>query len=148
MILYFTLVDCNQPAMTVMFLYSGSLACNIKTPCEWSVDSRRQQSLGFNITVAFLPLLYFKSRSAISDSSKLSIRTRLATLLWPGRGPITMRGSRGGGQGVWIPLKNHKAIEFLSPDPLKNHKATDDGLLLMVFGSLDPQSIRQLKKPC
>ena len=36
-----------------------------------------------------------------------------------------MRGSRGvggGGQGVWIPLKNHKNIGFPSntgPDPLK-----------------------------
>ena len=39
-----------------------------------------------------------------------------------------MRGSRGGGQGIWTPpLKNHKYIEFSSnsgPNPLKNHKAT------------------------
>ena len=45
-----------------------------------------------------------------------------------------MCGSRGGGgggggggeQGVWIPLKNHKNIGFLSntgPNPLINHKA-------------------------
>ena len=38
-----------------------------------------------------------------------------------------MRGSRGGGQGVRSPLKNHKNIGFISntgPEPLKNHKAT------------------------
>ena len=82
-----------------------------------------------------------------------------------------MRGSRGG-QGVWIPLKDHKNIGFLSntgPDPLNNHNATksafnvgpllacqqnaiympfrwraDDGPLLVVFGS--PHQLKNVVK--
>ena len=81
-----------------------------------------------------------------------------------------MHGSRGGGMGSRPPLKNHKAIGFLSntsPDPLKNHKATkpaanvgpssarhrnailmvfrwwtNDGLLLVVFVSSLPSSFK------
>ena len=47
-----------------------------------------------------------------------------------------MCGSRGGGGGQGVrtpPLKNHKAIGFLSntgPDPLKNHKATKPNSML------------------
>ena len=41
--------------------------------------------------------------------------------------PVSIGGSRGGGQGVQTPLKNNKNTGFLrntGPDPLKNHKAT------------------------
>ena len=82
-----------------------------------------------------------------------------------------MRGSRGGTGGSGPPpLKNHKAMGFLSntgPDPLKNHKATkpafnvgtssarqrnailfrlrvDDVPLLVVFGSFLPSSTKGL----
>ena len=83
-----------------------------------------------------------------------------------------MCGSRGRGQGVRTPLKNHKNIGFLSysgPDPLKYHKATepafnvgpssarqrnaismayrlraDDGQLIVVFGSNHPSSKKDL----
>ena len=65
-----------------------------------------------------------------------------------------MRGSRGGGAGVQPyppPLKNHKAIGFLSntgPVPLENRKATKpafnyDGPLLVVYGSSLPSSTTQ-----
>ena len=51
-----------------------------------------------------------------------------------------MRGSRGGGQGVRTPPKNHKHIGFLSNTglhPLKNHKATKS-----VF-NVGPSLVRQ-----
>ena len=49
----------------------------------------------------------------------------------------------GSGQGVRTPLKNHKAIGFLSnaaPDHLKNHKATKPAF------NVGPSSARQRKK--
>ena len=45
-----------------------------------------------------------------------------------------------GGQGVWIPLKNHKNIGFLSntgPDLPKNHKDTKPA------SNVGPSSARQ-----
>ena len=63
-----------------------------------------------------------------------------------------MRGSRGGGAGVWNPLENHKNIGFLrntGQDPLKNHKATkpafNDGPLYSGIWILPPL-IKQKKK--
>ena len=63
-----------------------------------------------------------------------------------------MRGSRGGGgQEVWIPLKNHKNIVLhsnIGPDPLTNQKATKpafhDGPLIFGIWILPP--IINLKK--
>ena len=82
--------------------------------------------------------------------------------------------SRGGDQGLGLPLKNHKNKGFLSnsgPDPLKNYKASepafnvwpssalqqnailmafrwraDDGPLIVVFGSSHPSSTNKKKK--
>ena len=50
------------------------------------------------------------------------------------------RFQRGGGQGAWIPMKNHKNIGFLcnnGPDPLKNHKDTKPAF------NVEPSSARQ-----
>ena len=94
--------------------------------------------------------------------------------LWPSW-ISDMGGSRGEGQGVRTPLKNHKNIGSLCNtglDPLKNHKATksafnvgpssthqrnanemafcwgaDDGPFIAVFGSSFPSSTKKKKKP-
>ena len=45
-----------------------------------------------------------------------------------------MGGYRGGGQGVTIPLVNHKALGFLTkpgPDPLENHSYQLEGRFLV-----------------
>ena len=81
---------------------------------------------------------------------------------------VCMYGSRGGDRVSGPPLKNHKNIGFLGntgPEPLKNLKLpswaiigppakrhftfcwmANDGPLIVVFGFLNPSSLKQKKK--
>ena len=109
--------------------------------CSWSRRKYRKPVQPCKVSF-FTWLFIFK----LFQYQKVGLLTRTNIL--------SMRGSRGGGQGVRTPLKNHKNIGFPSntgQDPLKKSQsyqdsvqcwaiATDDGPLIVVFGSSLPSS--------